>query len=91
MLTASKVTVDTEADDIPVGIDGETIMMPTPVVCTTRPQALRVLVPRNRPGTHAEKAPLEWSRLRHLAWFGTLPDESQLSAAMTRGNAARPQ
>ena len=32
---------------IPVGIDGETVMMPTPVRCTIQPRALRVVVPGN--------------------------------------------
>ncbi len=30
VLTAGEVTVDTDAPQIPVGIDGETVMLPTP-------------------------------------------------------------
>lgn len=41
MLTADEVTVDADAAEIPVGIDGETVMLPTPVRCTIQPRALR--------------------------------------------------
>jgi diacylglycerol kinase family enzyme len=74
MLTADEVTVDADAPQIPVGIDGETIMLPTPVRCTIRPRALRVVVPRERPGVPAPKPALEWPRLRHLASFRAQPD-----------------
>ena len=49
-LAADQVTVDAAAPEIPVGIDGETVMMPTPVRCTVLPRALRVVVPADRPG-----------------------------------------
>ncbi len=60
--------------EVPVGIDGETVMMPTPVRCAIRPGALRVVVPRQRPGVPAAKQPLEWPTLKHLASFRRLPD-----------------
>jgi diacylglycerol kinase family enzyme len=44
------VVVDADVPEIPVGIDGETVMMATPVRCVIRPRALRVRVSRNRPG-----------------------------------------
>jgi diacylglycerol kinase family enzyme len=44
-----EVVVDADVPEIPVGIDGETVMMPTPVRCTVQPQALRVRVPRGLP------------------------------------------
>ena len=69
ILVADEVTVDADAPEIPVGIDGETVMMPTPVRCAIRPLALRVVVPRNRPGVPAPRQPLEWPRLRRLASF----------------------
>lgn len=50
---AHEVTVDADTDTIAVGIDGEAVTMPTPVRCTIRPQALRVRVPRERPGVPA--------------------------------------
>jgi diacylglycerol kinase family enzyme len=67
VVTASEVTVEADADSIPVGIDGEAISMPTPVRCTIRPGALRVRVPRHRPGAEARRPELDWSRLRQLA------------------------
>ena len=53
MLTAGEVTVDADAPQIPVGIDGETVLLPAPVRCAIRPRALRVVVPRQRPGVPA--------------------------------------
>jgi len=77
-LTAEQVTVDTDASEIPVGIDGETVMLATPVRCTIQPRALRVVVPRHRPGVPAPKRPVDWSRLRQLASFGQRPDAESL-------------
>jgi len=79
-LTAGQVTVDADATQIPVGIDGETVMLPTPVRCTIRPRALRVVVPRERPGVPAPKPPLEWPRLRQLASFRHQPDGAPVPA-----------
>ena len=73
ILTAGEVTVDADTTQIPVGIDGETVMLPTPVRCTIRPRVLRVVVPRQRPGVPAPKAALEWPRLRQLASFRARP------------------
>jgi diacylglycerol kinase family enzyme len=72
-LTAGEVTVDSDAAQIPVGIDGETILLPPPVRCTIQPRALRVVVPRQRPGVPAPKPALEWPRLRQLASFRAQP------------------
>ena len=74
VLTAGEVTVDADTPQIPVGIDGETVMLPTPVRCTIQPRALRVVVPRERPGVPAAKAALEWPRLRQLASFRGQPE-----------------
>ena len=68
-LTADEVVVHADEPEIPVGIDGETVMMPTPVRCAIRPGALRVVVPRQRPGVPPPRPPLEWPRLRQLASF----------------------
>jgi diacylglycerol kinase family enzyme len=73
MLTAGEVTIDADAAQIPVGIDGETVMLPAPVRCVIQPRALRVIVPRERPGVPAPKPALEWPRLRQLASFRTQP------------------
>ena len=72
-LTSDEVVVDAEAPQIPVGIDGETVMMPTPVRCTIRPKALRVRVPRDRPGVPPPRAALDWPKLRQLASFRSSP------------------
>jgi diacylglycerol kinase family enzyme len=58
-LTADEVVVDAEVPKIPVGIDGETVIMPTPVRCTIRPKVLRVRVPKDRPGVPSPRAALD--------------------------------
>ncbi|BBH67307.1 hypothetical protein ACTI_39920 [Actinoplanes sp. OR16] len=61
------VVIDAEGPTVPVGIDGESVAMPTPVRCEIRPGALRVRVPRNRPGVPGPRPELDWARLRRLA------------------------
>jgi diacylglycerol kinase family enzyme len=63
---AREATVTANAPEIPVGVDGEALVLQTPVRCTIRPGVLRVRVPRNRPG-RAMRPPLDWHRVRHLA------------------------
>jgi hypothetical protein len=67
MLTAKQVKITAGTPQIPVGVDGESVLMSTPVTCAISPGALRVWVPRDRPGVPAPKPPVNWSRLRHLA------------------------
>lgn len=76
VLTAHQVVVEADAPEIPVGIDGETVMMPTPVSCTVRPRALRVRVPRDRPGARPPKPAVDWPTLRQLASFRPLPEST---------------
>ena len=85
-LTAGEVVVDAEAPEVPVGIDGETVMMATPVRCTIRPKALRVRVPRDRPGVPPPKAALDWPKLRQLASL-RVPDRQ----AADRDSLTRPR
>lgn len=63
----TEVVVEADVPAVPVGIDGEAIMMQTPVRCTIRPGALRVRVPRQRPGVPPPPPELDWTRLRRLA------------------------
>ena len=74
VLTAEEVVVEADVPEIPVGIDGETVMMPTPVRCAIRPRALRVQVPRDRPGVRPPKPAVDWPTLRKLASFRALPE-----------------
>ena len=67
MLTTTKVEISADAAQIPVGVDGESVSMSTPVTCTIRPSALRAWVPKDRPGVPAPKAPVNWAMLRQLA------------------------
>jgi diacylglycerol kinase family enzyme len=90
-LTAGQVTVDSDAPEIPVGIDGETVMLPTPVRCTIQPRALRVVVPRERPGVPAPEPALEWPRLRQLASFRHQPNVDPLPAQPARESSPHAQ
>lgn len=66
-LRADEVVVDADTADIAVGIDGEHVMLPTPVVCRIAPGALRLRVPRHRPGRPLTGAPADWHRVARLA------------------------
>jgi diacylglycerol kinase family enzyme len=66
-LTATEAVVDADVPSLPVGIDGEAVMLPTPVRCAIHPAALRVRVPRDRPGVPPPPPDLDWVRLRRLA------------------------
>jgi diacylglycerol kinase family enzyme len=61
------VIVDAPAPQIPVGVDGEAMMLATPVHCAVQPRALRVRVPRQRPGVPPPRARMNWPELRQLA------------------------
>ncbi|MFD5427653.1 diacylglycerol/lipid kinase family protein [Streptomyces sp. NPDC127084] len=67
VVTAPEVTVDADAPRIDVGLDGEALSLPTPVRCTIRPGALRVRVPRVRPGVPRARPRLDWQRIGLLA------------------------
>src|ERR1700733_14884409 len=67
VLTAREVVIDADQPHIPVGIDGESVLLPTPVHCTLQPLALRVRVPRTRPGVPEPRPALDWSRLGRQA------------------------
>ena len=67
VLTTKQIEITADAPQIPVGVDGESILMSTPVSCVVSPRALRVWVPRDRPGVPAPKPPKDWARLRYLA------------------------
>ena len=69
---APEVVVTADVEEIPVGIDGETVRLRTPVRCTTRPGALRVRLPRDRPGVRPPRGRLQWAPLWELA-LGRVP------------------
>ncbi|HEY7279611.1 MAG TPA: diacylglycerol kinase family protein [Trebonia sp.] len=70
VLATKRIEIGADVPQIPVGVDGESILMSTPVTCTVSPGALRVWVPRDRPGVPAPTPPVSWARLRHLAGRG---------------------
>jgi diacylglycerol kinase family enzyme len=48
VLTTTKIEIDADAGQIPIGVDGVAVSMSTPVTCTIAPSALRIWVPRDR-------------------------------------------
>jgi diacylglycerol kinase family enzyme len=77
-LTARTVVVTSDADRIPVGVDGEAVWLPTPVHCSIRPGALRVRVPRGRPGVPPPAPVISLPRLRRLASWPCRPRPASL-------------
>jgi hypothetical protein len=73
VLTADEAVVDADVPEIPVGIDGETVMVPTQVRCAIQPRTLRVRVPRDRPGVRPPKPRIDWAALRALASLRSAP------------------
>jgi diacylglycerol kinase family enzyme len=79
-LAGHEVVVDADAPQIPVGVDGEALLLDTPVRCSVQPAALRVRVPRDRPGVPDPKPIMDWKRLWQMA----------LTVPGTGGTAADP-
>ena len=67
VLTTKQIEISADVLQIPVGVDGEPILMPTPLTCAVSPGELRVWVPPGRPGVPAPKPPKDGARLRYLA------------------------
>ncbi|MFD8228167.1 diacylglycerol/lipid kinase family protein [Streptomyces massasporeus] len=67
-LRAATVVVEADTETLPVGIDGEHVVLPSPVVCRIAPGALRVRVPRHRPRTsRAGDGTADWPAVVRLA------------------------
>ena len=69
-LAGREVVIDADTAQIPVGVDGEALVLDTPVRCTVQPGALRVRVPRHRPGVPDPKPIMDWNRLWRMALTG---------------------
>ena len=65
-----QVIIDADTTQIPVGVDGEALVLDTPVRCTVHPAALRVRVPRHRPGVPDPKPIMDWKRLWGMGLTG---------------------
>ncbi|MEV0355509.1 diacylglycerol kinase family protein [Nocardia sp. NPDC050697] len=64
---ATSVTVEADVPRIPVGVDGESLLLDTPVRCTIEPGALRVRVPGVRVRRRPAEPAVDWVRLLELA------------------------
>ena len=67
VLTAREVVVTADGGELEAGIDGEAMVLPTPVRCRVEPGVLRVRVPKERPGVPAVQPALDWRRLLAMA------------------------
>ncbi|PWI12083.1 diacylglycerol kinase [Streptomyces sp. NWU339] len=67
IMTASEVVIEGDRAEVEAGVDGEALVLPAPVRCRIAPGALRVRVPRKRPGVAPVPPRLDWRRLRKLA------------------------
>src|SRR3954454_7466102 len=67
VMTADQVVVESASGEVAAGIDGESVVLPSPVQCRIRPRALTVRVPRDRPGLPAAHAPYSLARMWSLA------------------------
>ena len=74
---------------IPVGIDGETVMLPAPVRCTIRPRALRVVVPRNVPVFPLPRRP--WNGRGCGTWPPSAPSHTASPVPARPGREPSPQ
>jgi diacylglycerol kinase family enzyme len=72
-LATREVVIDADTAQIPVGVDGEALLLDTPVRCVIQPAALRVRVPRDRPGVPDPKPVMDWNRLWRMALTGPRP------------------
>ncbi|MGF7235531.1 MAG: diacylglycerol kinase family protein [Frankia sp.] len=66
-LTTGEVTVDADASSVPVGVDGEALTLSTPIRCRIASRALRVRVPRDRPGVPTARPAVRWRQVWRLA------------------------
>jgi diacylglycerol kinase family enzyme len=82
-----EVVVTADHEEIPVGIDGETVHLATPVRCTSRPGALRVRLPRDRPGIRPPRGQLDAAALWAVATGRPAPG----NIAGTVSPAAKPE
>ncbi|GAA2741590.1 diacylglycerol/lipid kinase family protein [Kitasatospora cinereorecta] len=87
-MTAHEVVVTADGDTVAAGVDGEALTLDTPVRCTIRPGALRIRVPRNRPGVPPAPPTMDWRRIRRLA-FGPGDDSSQSDTATESDTATQ--
>jgi diacylglycerol kinase family enzyme len=79
LIVADEVVVDADVAEVPAGVDGESVRLAAPVRCRVRPGALRVRVPRDRPGVPTPAPTLQLSAVLELAGPGRR--DGQVAAA----------
>ena len=79
--TGSKVTISRNDGTVPAGVDGESIEFPSPLEISIRPGALRIRVPKERPGTKSAWPRLDWRLVARL-WSILLGGDTDPSASV---------
>jgi diacylglycerol kinase family enzyme len=85
LIVTEQVVVEADVEDVPAGVDGESVRLTTPVRCRVRPGALRVRVPRDRPGVPPPTPTLQVSALLELAGPGRRNGRASAAAAPAEG------
>jgi diacylglycerol kinase family enzyme len=67
VLSTDEVVVESDSNEVATGIDGESVVLPSPVHCRIRSRALTVRVPRERPGVPSAHASYRLARVIRLA------------------------
>jgi diacylglycerol kinase family enzyme len=86
VLTTREVVVGADSAELEVGIDGEAMILPTPVHCRVEPGVLRVRVPKKRPGVPTVQPALDWRRLFAMAML-----VGRTAGVHRRGHGPRPR
>ncbi|MGY1604757.1 diacylglycerol/lipid kinase family protein [Geodermatophilus sp. SYSU D00815] len=90
---AAEVVVTADVPEIPVGVDGETVRLATPVRCAVRPGALRVRLPRTRPGIRPPRGLLDlrllWALAAGRTAAGGAPGRERAQAGAGSGGSGR--
>jgi hypothetical protein len=66
-LATPQVVVDADASQIPVGVDGEALLLDTPCAAPSSRAPCGSGCPRDRPGVPDPKPIMDWNRLWQIA------------------------
>ncbi|GGY99181.1 hypothetical protein GCM10010365_17340 [Streptomyces poonensis] len=84
---AMDVRIDADVRWLRADVDGEASRLRVPVHCEVRPRALRVIVPRRRPGPRGARPPLDWRLLGRLALTPARSPDELAALKPTRSGA----
>jgi diacylglycerol kinase family enzyme len=83
--TGERVRVRSKDGTVRAGVDGESIEFPSPLHISIRPRALRIRVPRNRPGPKTAWPRIDHTMMRDLWSIVTDGDRRQVQSSQISG------